>query len=80
MAISYERGMAISKILEWVSAGAAIAGIAWIAFAITRWTLADPKLDPLIEAVDLFFGPVCWLLIGAAASFVASKIFKWAGE
>jgi hypothetical protein len=72
--------MAISKILEWVSAGAAIAGVAWFVFWIVRWTVEDPNVDPLIQALQLFFGPLWWISLAAVASFIASKIFKWAGE
>jgi hypothetical protein len=72
--------MAISKILEWVSAVAAIVGMAWIAFAISRWLAEDPKVDPLIEALKLFSGPLWWISFVAIATFIASKFFKWAGE
>jgi hypothetical protein len=72
--------MRISKVLEWISLAAALAGAAWIVFAIASWTMTDPKFDPYVEAVTLFLGPLWWLFLAAVASFVASKIFKWAGE
>jgi hypothetical protein len=70
----------ISKALGWISSAAALAGAAWIIFAIVSWTMTDPKFDPLVEATTLFFGPLWWLILAAVASFIASKIFKWAGE
>jgi hypothetical protein len=72
--------MTISKLLGWISGAAALAAAAWIVVTIARWTMMDPKFDPVVEAMTLFFGPVLWLFLGAVASFIASKIFKWAGE
>lgn len=72
--------MTISKTFGWVSFGAALLGSAWIVFAITNWAVGDPKLDPSMEALKLFFGPIWWIVWVAVASFIASKIFKWLGE
>jgi hypothetical protein len=70
--------MAISKLFGWVSFAAAIAGMAWIAFSVTWWTLEDPRFDPLMEAVKLFFGGPLWCIFFLAVSFfIASKVFKW---
>jgi predicted MFS family arabinose efflux permease len=72
--------MAISKLFGWVSFAAAISGIAWIAFSVTRWTVEDPRFDPLMEALKLFFGPLWWILFLAVSFFIASKAFKWAED
>lgn len=72
--------MSISKLLEWMSFAAALIGAGWIVFTIARWTMMDPKFDPVVEAMTLFSGPVWWLFLGAVASYIASKVFKWAGE
>jgi len=38
--------MTISKVLGWICLAVALAGAAWIVFAIASWTMTDPKFDP----------------------------------
>jgi hypothetical protein len=72
--------MTISKMLGWISFVAALTGAAWIVFTIAGWTMTDASFDPYVGALTFFFGPLLWIVVGTAATYTASKIFKWAGE